>query len=86
MEQIETVTAPPVTVWLAQPGGRSDEAIEPLTELGVARIGAMRCRMLKGAFTDARLERWRRGRSDSTRSTVRSLASSVSSRTISGPG
>ena len=60
MEEIETVTAPPVTVWLAQPGGRSDEAVERLTELGVTRIGAMRCRMLKGEFTDARLERWGR--------------------------
>jgi len=60
MEEIETVTAPPVTVWLAQPGGRSDEAVERLTELGVSRIGAMRCRMLKGEFTDSRLDRWRR--------------------------
>ncbi len=60
MEEIDVVAAPPVTVWLAQPGGRSDEAVERLTELGVARIGAMRCRMLKGEFTDARLDRWRR--------------------------
>src|SRR6185437_1286342 len=60
MDEIETVTAPPVTVWLAQPGGRSDEAVERLTELGVSRIGAMRCRMLKGEFTDSRLDRCRR--------------------------
>jgi 16S rRNA (uracil1498-N3)-methyltransferase len=60
LEEIEVVTAPPVTVWLAQPGGRSDDAVEKLTELGVARIGAMRCELLKGAFTDARIERWRR--------------------------
>jgi 16S rRNA (uracil1498-N3)-methyltransferase len=60
LEEIDAVTAPPVTVWLAQPGGRSDDAVEKLTELGVARIGAMRCELLKGAFTDARIERWRR--------------------------
>ena len=60
LEEIDSVTAPPVTVWLAQPGGRSDDAVEKLTELGVARIGAMRCELLKGAFTDARIERWRR--------------------------
>ena len=33
--------APTVTVWIAQPGGRSDEAVEKLTELGVARIGGL---------------------------------------------
>jgi 16S rRNA (uracil1498-N3)-methyltransferase len=60
LEEITAVTAPPVTVWLAQPGGRSDDAVEKLTELGVARIGAMRCELLKGEFTDARIERWRR--------------------------
>lgn len=59
-EEIDVVTAPPITVWLAQPGGRSDDAVEKLTELGVARIGALRCRLLKGEFTDARIERWRR--------------------------
>lgn len=60
LEEIAAVNAPPVTVWLAQPGGRSDDAVEKLTELGVARIGAMRCELLKGEFTDARIERWRR--------------------------
>ncbi|HEY2789479.1 MAG TPA: RsmE family RNA methyltransferase [Gaiellales bacterium] len=60
LEEIAVVTAPLVTVWLAQPGGRSDDAVEKLTELGVARIGAMRCDLLKGEFTDARIERWRR--------------------------
>ncbi|HEY3766839.1 MAG TPA: RsmE family RNA methyltransferase [Gaiellales bacterium] len=60
MEEIESVTAPPITVWLAQPGGRSDDAVEKLTELGVARIGALRTRYLKGQFTEARIERWRR--------------------------
>jgi 16S rRNA (uracil1498-N3)-methyltransferase len=60
MEEIDVVTAPRITVWLAQPGGRSDGAVEKLTELGVARIGALRCRLLKGEFTDARIERWRR--------------------------
>jgi 16S rRNA (uracil1498-N3)-methyltransferase len=59
-EEIDVVTTPPITVWLAQPGGRSDDAVEKLTELGVARIGALRCRLLKGEFTDARVERWRR--------------------------
>jgi 16S rRNA (uracil1498-N3)-methyltransferase len=60
MEEIDVVIAPRITVWLAQPGGRSDDAVEKLTELGVARIGALRCRLLKGEFTDARIERWRR--------------------------
>lgn len=60
MEEIDVVSAPPVTVWLAQPGGRSDGAVEKLTELGVARIGALRTRALKGEFTPARIERWRR--------------------------
>jgi 16S rRNA (uracil1498-N3)-methyltransferase len=60
MEEIDVVSAPPVTVWLAQPGGRSDSAVEKLTELGVARIGALRTRALKGEFTPARIERWRR--------------------------
>lgn len=59
-EEIDVVTAPPITVWLAQPGGRSDDAVEKLTELGVARIGALRSRLLKGEFTEARIERWRR--------------------------
>lgn len=59
-EEIDVVTTPPITVWLAQPGGRSDDAVEKLTELGVARIGALRSRLLKGEFTDARTERWRR--------------------------
>ncbi len=60
LEEIDAVTAPPITVWLAQPGGRSDGAVEKLTELGVARIGALRCRLLKGEFTDSRIDRWRR--------------------------
>jgi 16S rRNA (uracil1498-N3)-methyltransferase len=60
MDEIDVATAPPMTVWLAQPGGRSDEAVEKLTELGVARIGALRTRLLKGEFTDARIDRWRR--------------------------
>ena len=59
-EEIDVVTAPPITVWLAQPGGRSDDAVEKLTELGVARIGALRSELLKGEFTDSRIERWRR--------------------------
>jgi 16S rRNA (uracil1498-N3)-methyltransferase len=59
-EEIDVVTAPPITVWLAQPGGRSDDAVEKLTELGVARIGALRSELLKGEFTDSRIKRWRR--------------------------
>ena len=59
-EEIATVSAPSVTVWIAQPGGRSDDAVEKLTELGVARIGALRSQHLKGAFTPARIERWQR--------------------------
>jgi 16S rRNA (uracil1498-N3)-methyltransferase len=60
VEEVRAVAAPAVTVWLAQPGGRSDEAIEKLTELGVSAIGALRTELLKGRFTEARLERWRR--------------------------
>ncbi len=38
MEEVEPVAkAPAVTVWIAQPGARSDAAVEKLTELGVAR-------------------------------------------------
>jgi 16S rRNA (uracil1498-N3)-methyltransferase len=59
-EEIDAVIAPPITVWLAQPGGRSDDAVEKLTELGVARIGALRSELLKGEFTESRIERWRR--------------------------
>ena len=60
LEEITAVAAPTVTVWIAQPGGRSDSAVEKLTELGVARIGALRTELLKGRFTPARIERWRR--------------------------
>ena len=60
MKEIAAVAAPTVTVWIAQPGGRSDSAVEKLTELGVARIGALRTDLLKGRFTPARIERWRR--------------------------
>jgi 16S rRNA (uracil1498-N3)-methyltransferase len=49
-----------VTVWIAQPGARSDEAVEKLTELGVARIGPLRTELLKGSFSGSRLERWAR--------------------------
>ena len=60
-EEVEPVAeAPSVTVWIAQPGGRSDEAVEKLTELGVARIGALVTGLLKGSFTTARMDRWRR--------------------------
>jgi 16S rRNA (uracil1498-N3)-methyltransferase len=60
-EEIAAVAkAPLVTVWLAQPGARSDDAVEKLTELGVARIGALRTELLKGSFTPARLARWER--------------------------
>ena len=52
--------APSVTVWIAQPGARSDEAVEKLTELGVARIGALRSDLLKTGFTANRIERWKR--------------------------
>jgi 16S rRNA (uracil1498-N3)-methyltransferase len=64
LELLEEVTgvpkAPTVTVWIAQPGARSDEAVEKLTELGVAQIGALRTERLKGSFSDARIERWKR--------------------------
>jgi 16S rRNA (uracil1498-N3)-methyltransferase len=60
-EEVTQVSgAPTLTVWIAQPGARSDEAIEKLTELGVARIGALRSGLLKGSFTAARLARWER--------------------------
>jgi 16S rRNA (uracil1498-N3)-methyltransferase len=60
VKEIAAVAAPIVTVWIAQPGGRSDSAVEKLTELGVAGIGALRTELLKGRFTPARIERWRR--------------------------
>jgi 16S rRNA (uracil1498-N3)-methyltransferase len=61
LEEVEDVaTAPSVTVWIAQPGARSDEAVEKLTELGVARIGALRSELLKGGFSASRMERWAR--------------------------
>ena len=61
LEEVEGVAKPPaLTVWIAQPGARSDEAVEKLTELGVARIGALRSELLKGRFSDARMERWGR--------------------------
>jgi 16S rRNA (uracil1498-N3)-methyltransferase len=48
---------PAPTVWLALAGGRADTAVEKLTELGVAAIGALRTRNGKG---DPRPERWQR--------------------------
>jgi 16S rRNA (uracil1498-N3)-methyltransferase len=60
VKEIAAVAAPTVTVWIAQPGARSDSAVEKLTELGVARIGALRTELLKGRFTPGRIERWRR--------------------------
>jgi 16S rRNA (uracil1498-N3)-methyltransferase len=61
MEEVETVAkAPAVTVWIAQPGARSDAAVEKLTELGVSAIGALRSDLIKGSFTTARMERWAR--------------------------
>ncbi len=42
-EEVAAVAeAPAVTVWIAQPGSRSDAAVEKLTELGVSAIGALR--------------------------------------------
>jgi RsmE family RNA methyltransferase len=61
IEEVEALPkAPLVTVWIAQPGARSDEAVEKLTELGVARIGPLRTELLKGAFSESRLDRWAR--------------------------
>ncbi|MGN6377427.1 MAG: RsmE family RNA methyltransferase, partial [Gaiellales bacterium] len=61
VEEIAVVTqVPTLTVWIAQPGGRSADAVEKLTELGVSRIGALRSELLKGEFSDARIERWQR--------------------------
>ena len=61
LEEVRDVAkAPTVTVWIAQPGGRSDEAVEKLTELGVARIGGLVTDLLKGSFTQTRVERWKR--------------------------
>ena len=58
MEEVQTVAkAPAVTVWIAQPGARSDAAVEKLTELGVSAIGALRSDLIKGSFTTARMER-----------------------------
>lgn len=61
IEEVESLpNAPSVTVWIAQPGARSDEAVEKLTELGVARIGPLRTELLKGSFSQSRMERWAR--------------------------
>jgi 16S rRNA (uracil1498-N3)-methyltransferase len=48
---------PAPSVWLGSGGGRSDLAVEKLTELGVREIGALACERTKGAF---RLDRWER--------------------------
>ena len=37
MEEIDVVSAPPVTVWLAQPGGRSDSARAQLSRVQSSR-------------------------------------------------
>ncbi len=61
IEEVAAVAqAPAVTVWLAQPGSRSDSAVEKLTELGVSAVGALRSELIKGEFTESRIERWRR--------------------------
>lgn len=59
-QEVSVTQAPALEVWIAQPGARSADAVEKLTELGVARIGALRTELLKGTFTDALMERWRR--------------------------
>lgn len=60
-EERPTVSTPPaVTVWIAQPGARSDGAVEKLTELGVIAIGPLTSERTKGTFGAARLDRWRR--------------------------
>ena len=48
---------PAPAVWLGTGGGRSDLAVEKLTELGVREIGALACAHTKGTF---RLDRWER--------------------------
>jgi 16S rRNA (uracil1498-N3)-methyltransferase len=61
LEEVGDVAkAPSVTVWLAQPGARSDEAVEKLTELGVTAVGALETELLKGRFSQSRLDRWAR--------------------------
>ncbi len=61
VEEVRTLAkAPALTVWIAQPGARSDAAVEKLTELGVAEIGALKTELTKGSFTDARMQRWAR--------------------------
>jgi 16S rRNA (uracil1498-N3)-methyltransferase len=48
---------PAPAVWLGSGGGRSDVAVEKLTELGVREIGALVCERTRGDF---RLDRWAR--------------------------
>jgi 16S rRNA (uracil1498-N3)-methyltransferase len=48
---------PSPTVWLGSGGGRSDLAVEKLTELGVRELGALVCERTQGEF---RLDRWAR--------------------------
>ena len=51
------VEGPAPTVWLALAGGRGDLAVEKLSELGVAAIGALTAEKARGS---ARLDRWAR--------------------------
>jgi 16S rRNA (uracil1498-N3)-methyltransferase len=48
---------PAPSVWLGSGGGRSDVAVEKLTELGVREVGALVCERTRGDF---RLDRWAR--------------------------
>jgi 16S rRNA (uracil1498-N3)-methyltransferase len=48
---------PAPAVWLGSGGGRTDTAVEKLTELGVREIGALVCDGTSGQF---RLDRWAR--------------------------
>ncbi|MEO9176265.1 MAG: RsmE family RNA methyltransferase [Gaiellales bacterium] len=59
---------PAPAVWLGSGGGRSDVAVEKLTELGVREIGALVCERTRGDF---RLDRWARVASSAGRQAKR---------------
>jgi 16S rRNA (uracil1498-N3)-methyltransferase len=48
---------PAPAIWIGSSSGRSDLAVEKLTELGVREIGALVCERTRGEF---RLDRWAR--------------------------
>jgi 16S rRNA (uracil1498-N3)-methyltransferase len=57
LELVDAAPAVGPTVWIALAGGRADTAVEKLTELGAAAIGALQAERGRGT---PRLDRWSR--------------------------